>query len=100
VQGHNTWDALTAITAPTLVLHGERDGIVRVENGRNIAARIPGARLRTWTEGRHLFFVEFADEMNEEVIGFLDEHDAVIALQRPAAFSRRGSDDHRGDQRH
>lgn len=90
VQGHNTWDALTAITAPTLVLHGERDGIVPVENGRNIAARIPGARLRTWAEGRHLFFVEFADELNEEVIGFLDEHDAVIATAPAGRIQQEG----------
>ncbi|MBF6600726.1 MAG: alpha/beta fold hydrolase [Dehalococcoidia bacterium] len=83
VQAHDTFDLLPSITAPTLVAHGERDGIVPVENGRSIAARIPGARLRTWADGRHLFFVEFADEFNEAVISFLDEADvrerAVVA---------------------
>jgi pimeloyl-ACP methyl ester carboxylesterase len=74
VQAHDTWDQLPSIAAPTLVLHGERDGIVPVENGRNIAARIPGARLRTWPEGRHLFFVEFAAEVNEAVSEFLDSY--------------------------
>ena len=59
------------ITAPTLVLHGERDGIVPIENGRTIAARIPGAKLRTWPEGGHLFFAEYADELNAEIIDFL-----------------------------
>ena len=61
VQGHDTFDDLPRISAPTLVLHGERDGVVPAQNGRNLAERIPGATLRTWPEGRHLFFVEFAD---------------------------------------
>lgn len=75
VQAHDTFDLLPAVTAPTLVVHGERDGIVPVANGRMIAARIPGAGLRTWPDGRHLFFVEFADELNEAIISFLEEDD-------------------------
>ena len=71
VQAHDTYEALPDITAPTLVLHGERDGVVPIENGRKIAARIPGAKLRTWPEGGHLFFAEYADELNAETIDFL-----------------------------
>ena len=71
VQGHDTYDRLGDIAAPTLVLHGERDGIMPVENGRTLAARIPAARLITWPEGRHLFFAEFSDEVDEAIIAFL-----------------------------
>jgi pimeloyl-ACP methyl ester carboxylesterase len=38
--------ALKAITAPTVVLHGADDPLVRVEGGRDTAATIPGAELR------------------------------------------------------
>jgi pimeloyl-ACP methyl ester carboxylesterase len=34
-----------AITAPTVVLHGSRDPMVRPRNGRGVAAAIPGARF-------------------------------------------------------
>ncbi|MFC5175412.1 alpha/beta fold hydrolase [Nocardioides taihuensis] len=36
---------LTAVTVPTLVLHGELDAVVPVEVGRQVAAAIPGAEL-------------------------------------------------------
>ena len=38
--------ALTTITAPTVVLHGDADPLVNVEGGRDTAATIPGAELR------------------------------------------------------
>ncbi|OYX68528.1 MAG: alpha/beta hydrolase, partial [Caulobacter sp. 32-67-35] len=39
-------EALKAITAPTVVLHGDADPLVRLEGGRDTAAVIPGAELR------------------------------------------------------
>ena len=39
------YDRLPQIGSPTLVIHGDRDRLVPVENGRLIAERIPGARL-------------------------------------------------------
>jgi pimeloyl-ACP methyl ester carboxylesterase len=38
--------ALSALTVPTLVIHGADDPLVRVEGGRDTAATIPGAELR------------------------------------------------------
>jgi pimeloyl-ACP methyl ester carboxylesterase len=38
--------ALAAVTAPTTVIHGKRDPLVRPSGGRATAAAIPGARLR------------------------------------------------------
>lgn len=38
---------LSRITAPTLVIHGEADRLVPVQGGRDLAARIAGARLET-----------------------------------------------------
>ncbi len=38
---------LRGISAPTLVLHGDRDRMVHPSGGRSTAATIPGARLET-----------------------------------------------------
>ncbi len=43
--GWSSYDRLPQITAPTLVIHGDRDVIIPVENAHVIAARIPGAQL-------------------------------------------------------
>lgn len=39
---------LAKLTVPTMVLHGEADLLVPVEAGRDVAANIPGAELRTF----------------------------------------------------
>ena len=57
--------------AQTLVLHGEDDGIVPVENARRLASRIQHARLKVYEGARHVFFIERAAEFNEDVIAFL-----------------------------
>ncbi len=41
-------DLVARIGCPTLVLHGEADPVRPVEHGRDLAARIPGAALRTF----------------------------------------------------
>jgi 3-oxoadipate enol-lactonase len=68
---HDTYDRLPEIAAPTLVLHGEDDPLVRVENGRTLAERIPGAKLIVYPGAKHIFFVECAEQMNRDIIGFL-----------------------------
>jgi pimeloyl-ACP methyl ester carboxylesterase len=71
VNGHDTWGGLPSVVAPTLVAHGAEDGVVPVENGRNIASRIPGARLSIYDAAKHMFFVERADEFNTEIVSFV-----------------------------
>lgn len=73
VNGHDTWDRLAEIGAPTLVAHGALDGLVPIENGRNIAARVPGARLSVYDGAKHMFYVECAERFNAEVAAFLAE---------------------------
>jgi pimeloyl-ACP methyl ester carboxylesterase len=43
--GGNRTSRLSAISAPTVVIHGRRDSLVRPANGKLIARSIPGARL-------------------------------------------------------
>ena len=62
---------LEEIKSPTLVLSGDADVIVPVQNSRNLAARIPGAELRIVAGGSHTFFIEQAAEFNQIVNEFL-----------------------------
>jgi 3-oxoadipate enol-lactonase len=48
-------DAVRAIRAPTLVLHGDEDVLVPPQNGRLLAELIPGATLSIWPETAHLY---------------------------------------------
>ncbi|HEX8071556.1 MAG TPA: alpha/beta fold hydrolase [Pyrinomonadaceae bacterium] len=59
--------------APTLVLTGDADTIVPPQNAHNLAALIPGARLRVLPGGSHTFFIEQADEFNRAVLEFIEE---------------------------
>ena len=71
VQEHDTHDRLHEIAAPTLVAHGEDDGVVPVDNARKLAARIPNATLDLYPEARHVFFIERAEEFNCRAVDFL-----------------------------
>lgn len=73
VRNHDTTARLAAIQQPTMVAHGTEDGTVPVENGHFLAERIPGARLRLYDGGRHLFFIECADTLNRDIVEFLSE---------------------------
>ena len=56
-RGHDVWDRLDRVTAPTLVAYGRYDPIAPPANAAAIASRIPGAALRGY-EGGHAFFVQ------------------------------------------
>jgi pimeloyl-ACP methyl ester carboxylesterase len=55
---HDTTARLGAVTTPTLVIHGDEDEMIPVENGRIVASLIPGARLEVFEGVGHLFWLE------------------------------------------
>lgn len=63
---HDASDRLHAITAPTLVLHGEDDELSLPANATYIADRIPGATAEILS-GRHGFFDEFRGDVTPRV---------------------------------
>jgi pimeloyl-ACP methyl ester carboxylesterase len=63
--------ALARIRAPTLVLHGEDDPFVRVAHGRDCAAKIPGARLRTIPGMGHDFAPGLMPLLRDEILAHL-----------------------------
>ncbi len=70
-KNFNSESRIERIVSPTLVLSGDADAIVPVQNSRNLAAMIPGAQLRIIEGGSHTFFNERADEFNKYVTEFL-----------------------------
>jgi pimeloyl-ACP methyl ester carboxylesterase len=55
------------------VLTGDDDPIIRVANGRILAALIPGARLQVLRGAGHLFLVDQAAESAQLIRAFLRE---------------------------
>jgi len=62
---------LSKISAPTLVLHGDKDVIIEPESGRKFAAAIPGATLITYPDAGHLPQVDIPDRSAADVAAFL-----------------------------
>lgn len=68
---------LPRITAPTLVLHGEADPLVPVAAGRDLARRIPGARLMTVPGWGHDLPTALLPKLADAIL----EHDPASALR-------------------
>jgi 3-oxoadipate enol-lactonase len=58
VSAFDTWDRLSGLRAPTLVLHGGDDLVVPPANARVLGGRIPGARVEMLAGMGHDFTVQ------------------------------------------
>ena len=67
----NTEDRLAAIKTPTLVISGDSDVIVPVQNSFNLAKQIAGSELKLVSGGSHTFFIERPDEFNKTLAEWL-----------------------------
>ena len=67
---HDAYESLKQIKAPTLVIGGEKDLSLGGDASREIAAAIPGAKLRMYAEWGHGLYEE-AKDFNRVVLDFL-----------------------------
>ncbi|MGH7722023.1 MAG: alpha/beta fold hydrolase [Candidatus Dormibacteria bacterium] len=72
-RGHDVWDQLPSIMAPTLVVHGAEDAVMPPGNARLLCERIPKAVLEVVEGAGHLVFHEQPGRVA----------DAVTALAAP-----------------
>jgi len=72
---HDTHARLGRVRAPTLVIHGDADEMIPVQNGRLIAELVDGARLEIFEGAGHLFFWEQPERAAE----LIRSHAAVPA---------------------
>jgi 3-oxoadipate enol-lactonase len=68
---------LRTIRVPTLVMHGDRDRLIPVGNGRIIARLVPGARLHIFQGAGHVYGTDYPEEHLEVVLDFLDQQRAL-----------------------
>lgn len=74
IMGHDTYDRLPDIKAPTLVITGDADRIVPAENSKILVSRIPDAELVILKGMGHGFFIEAVEQANRVIIDFLRRH--------------------------
>jgi pimeloyl-ACP methyl ester carboxylesterase len=67
---HNSMNRLPQITAPTLVIGGEKDLALGAQPSRKIAAAIPHAQLHMYPQYGHALYEE-AKDFNRVVLDFL-----------------------------
>lgn len=64
-------ERIPEITAPVLLLCGERDVMTPVKYSRYLADRIPGSRMVVIPGAGHMVFLEKPDEVNREIEAFV-----------------------------
>jgi pimeloyl-ACP methyl ester carboxylesterase len=74
VMSHDTYELLPRMKPPTLVIAGDNDRLIPVENSRTLASRIPKAELVIIKGAGHEFFIEDPEAANQVVLGFLGRH--------------------------
>jgi pimeloyl-ACP methyl ester carboxylesterase len=73
VASHDTYDRLPEITAPTLILAGDADKVVPVENSKILETRIPNAERIVFKNAGHML-VEAGNTPHRVTIDFLKRH--------------------------
>ena len=66
-------DILQNISAPTLIIHGEKDVMVAEEHVHYLADKIPNSRKMIWPGGKHNLHLKHAEEFNRIVQDFILE---------------------------
>ena len=93
LQGALEWERLSelpGITCPTLVLHGEQDLLVAVENAHALAQHIPAAQLTVLPGCGHQLFTDQPEAGARAVLDFLGSVDAGIRDQAPESEGAPG----------
>jgi pimeloyl-ACP methyl ester carboxylesterase len=84
VAAHDAYDRLNRVGAPTLVVHGEQDMVVRPANALVLAERIPGARLQLWPDAGHMYIID-EPRADQDIARFLEHHSAGADRQAASA---------------
>ena len=72
-----SYDKLSDIRVPALVMGGENDVIFPPENFRILAEKIPGAKLHIFKDAPHAFTREKEDQVVAVILDFLEEANKI-----------------------
>lgn len=67
-----------AITAPTLIIHGDKDVVIHPSTARILAERLPTATLEILTEVGHLPHIEMTRVVADRIDAFTRAHDPPV----------------------
>jgi pimeloyl-ACP methyl ester carboxylesterase len=70
IEEYSSYEGLTSIKVPTLVIHGSRDNWVLPGNAKIISDRIPGSKMIMYEKTGHAFYEE-EEVMVSDVLAFL-----------------------------
>lgn len=71
---HDVLDRLSRVTAPTLVVHGTQDAVIKASAGERLAGAIPKARLELWPGVGHHVPWEAPDRLADAVVAHIKAH--------------------------
>jgi pimeloyl-ACP methyl ester carboxylesterase len=72
-RGHDAYERLATISAPTLVIHADADTVIDARNGDLLAERIPGARIERIPDRGHLVMWQEGELLAPIVRDFLHD---------------------------
>lgn len=72
VVAFDVLDRLGEIVCPTLIITGDVDRVVPMENSLTMFGRIPSSELHVFRGAGHLVHIECGEEFNSTVLDFLD----------------------------
>lgn len=75
---HDTYERLPEINIPTLVMAGDGDRLIPVENSRILAERILGSKLVIYKNAGHLLAEAGAEPIREEIV-FFRQHKETLS---------------------
>jgi pimeloyl-ACP methyl ester carboxylesterase len=70
----NREDALSKLDIPSLVIHGDRDGLVNLAGGKATADAIPRAKLKVYPGMGHDFPVELIPSIVDDIVTHVNTH--------------------------
>lgn len=74
IVGWTTYDRLPTLSAPTLIVHGDQDVIIPVQNAYVLKERIPGAQLHIVPGAGHGYPAQEPVAVHQRIIDFLRAH--------------------------
>ena len=82
VERYRSFDRVSGITAPTLVVHGDRDQLVPLTRGRELAEQIPDAELMVIPATGHNLTTPYGGPLTDAITFFLTAHSSTHGIPR------------------
>jgi pimeloyl-ACP methyl ester carboxylesterase len=80
IRDVDIWDWISDIRQPVLVINGERDPVIPMQQTRDLVARLPNAELKLFTGAGHMIMNERRDAFWSEILSW--RNSAILSEER------------------